>query len=459
MIFRKLNLSRATRGRRMRFLTLPCLLTILAVATISLAEEPKTAAESPPVTTTELAEKVGRLVRRLDDDRAAERDAAENQLLELAGASIRESDEFLKVLPAPTDEMPIAVRDALDRIRRTVEERAAKGAVEATRVTLQESGITLAEAIKAIETQTGNKLQDQEGAAGASSSFDLDIDDEPFWSAIDKLLDAAGRSVYNYGGENSLALVRRPQGEGARFGKADYVGPFRFELIEIQAQRSLRMPENAALRLQLEIAWEPRLRPIAISQPAADLKAIASSGQQLAVSQPQAVLDVEVPNGTQATELILPFALPERDVAEIASLEGRMTALVPGRIATFRFADVSKAIGKSERQGGVQVTVDEVRKNNAIWEIHMRLRLDESNQALESHRGWVFQNLSYLVDKDGEHIDNAGFETTRQAPNEVGVAYLFDLPDGIEGLTWVYETPASIIELPVKFKLREIELP
>jgi hypothetical protein len=101
-----------------------------------------------------------------------------------------------------------------------------------------------------------------------------------------------------------------------------------------------------------------------------------------------------------------------------------------------------------------------VRKNNAIWEVHMRLALDEDNEALQSHRGWAFQNLSYLVDKNGEQIDNAGFETTRQTANEVGVAYLFDLPEGgIEGLSWVYETPAAIVELPVEYEIKDIELP
>jgi hypothetical protein len=105
------------------------------------------------------------------------------------------------------------------------------------------------------------------------------------------------------------------------------------------------------------------------------------------------------------------------------------------------------------------VTIDDVRKNNEIWEVHMRMKLDEDNRALESHRGWVFQNLSYMEDKDGQRIENAGFETTRQTPNEVGVAYLFDLPDGVEGLTWVYETPAAIVELPVEYEIQGIELP
>jgi hypothetical protein len=177
------------------------------------------------------------------------------------------------------------------------------------------------------------------------------------------------------------------------------------------------------------------------------------------VAQPEAVLATEVPTGTQATELILSFDAPPRDVGEIGSLRGRLRALVPGRQAKFRFDDLSRAAGKSQRIGGVEVRVDAVRRNNAIWEVHMRLRLDEDNHALESHRGWAYQNLSYLVDQNGESIDNAGLETTLQRPNEVGVAYFFDLPDGVDGLTWVYETPAAIVELPVDYEIKDILLP
>jgi hypothetical protein len=100
-----------------------------------------------------------------------------------------------------------------------------------------------------------------------------------------------------------------------------------------------------------------------------------------------------------------------------------------------------------------------VRKNGAIWEVHMRFALDEANGALQSHRDWVLQNLSYLVGKDGQPIENAGFETTRQTPNEIGVAYLFDLPEGLDGLSWVYETPAAIVDMPADYQLKDIDLP
>ena len=97
--------------------------------------------------------------------------------------------------------------------------------------------------------------------------------------------------------------------------------------------------------------------------------------------------------------------------------------------------------------------------NGEVWEIHMQFALDEAKGSLQSHRNWVFQNLSYLVDKDGKRIENAGFEATRQTPNEVGIAYLFDVPDGLDGLTWVYESPAAIVDLPIEYEIKSIELP
>ena len=89
----------------------------------------------------------------------------------------------------------------------------------------------------------------------------------------------------------------------------------------------------------------------------------------------------------------------------------------------------------------------------------MRFALGESNTSLQNHHDWVLQNLSYLVDKNGRKIENAGFEMTRQTPSEVGVAYFFDVPQDLDGLTWVYETPAAIVDLPVGYELKDIDLP
>jgi hypothetical protein len=432
---------------------------LLTAAVAEAAEENGPAAESNE----QIGGQISRLVRQLDADQAAEREAAEKELLELAGTTTADTDRFLQLLPQENDQMPLAVRDRLSSIRRQVEDRVAKASVMGTHVTLSADKMPLAEVFAAIEKQTGNRIidnrQDAPEPARMSGAITIELKDAPFWAAVDQILDQAGLGIYNYGGEDALSIVSRADADGTRFGRASYNGPFRVEVLEIQAQRNLRQPSRQSLKLQLEVAWEPRLRPIAISQPVDAVQATTDTGAQLTVSQPEAVLDVEVPAGTQGAELILPFALPPRDVKKLTKLSGKLRALVPGRQVKFRIDDVAKMIGKTERRGGVQVTLDDVRKNNAIWEIHMRLALDEANDALESHRGWAFQNLSYLVDSNGDTIDNAGFETTLQRPNEVGVAYLFDLPGGIEGLSWVYETPAAIVELPVEYEITDIELP
>jgi len=436
------------------------------VAASSLAMTARAAEETPAPTQAdeELTRDIGRLVQQLNDDRAAERDAAETKLLELAGATTAATDKFLELLPEDNDQMPLAVRERLSRIRQQVENRVAKVAVEETTITLSAKEMPLAEVFAAIEKQTGNRLIDNRQPDGdapdaAANGITIELKEEPFWPALDQILDKANLGIYSYGGEDALSIVSRASDERPRHGAANYAGPFRIEVMEVQAQRNLRQPQRQTLKLQLEVAWEPRLRPIALSQPVADISATTDAGQELTVSQPDAVLDVEVPGGTQAAEIVLPFVLPPREAKRITTLRGKLRALVPGRQVKFQFDDLANAAGKSERRGGVQVTLDNVRKNNAIWEVHMRLALDEDNEALQSHRGWAFQNLSYLVDKNGEQVDNAGFETTRQTANEVGVAYLFDLPEGIEGLSWVYETPAAIVELPVEYEIKDIELP
>ena len=50
-------------------------------------------------------------------------------------------------------------------------------------------------------------------------------------------------------------------------------------------------------------------------------------------------------------------------------------------------------------------------------------------------------------------------KSTRQTPSEIGVAYFFDVTQDLDGLTWVYETPAAVVDLSVSYELKDIELP
>ena len=145
--------------------------------------------------------------------------------------------------------MPLAVRDRLARIRQQVEDRVAKAATSGTTVTLSAKKMPLAEVFKAIEKQTGNKLHRQSRGAGRRrreerATITIELKDEPFWPAIDQILDQAKLGIYSYGGEDALSIVARGDDDGPRHGQAAYNGPFRMEVLEVQAQRNLRQPKQ-----------------------------------------------------------------------------------------------------------------------------------------------------------------------------------------------------------------------
>jgi len=152
---------------------------------------------------------------------------------------------------------------------------------------------------------------------------------------------------------------------------------------------------------------------------------------------------------------------PDRTVKQIASIKGKLEAVCLGRVESFEFADIDKLKAAELERGGATVTVDSCRKNGDIYDISMRVRFDRAANALESHRGWIYENESFLLDAKGERVDNAGLEATLLGVNEVGLAYKFDLgtKSSPAGYKFIYRTPAAIIKIPIDFELKGIDLP
>jgi hypothetical protein len=403
----------------------------------------------------ELRYEVLRLVRQLDDDLLEKREAAERALIELGPAALEQ-------LPAPTRNTSAEVKVRLDRVRKALEQAAAAAASRPSLVTLS-GQMPLSEALAALEKQTGNRIIDFRGRFGQQRldpQVSVDFTEVPFWKALDRLLDQAGLTAYNFSGEQgAVALVARNENETDRSSRATYAGLFRFEGVEIQASRNLRNPTVRSLRFSMEVAWEPRVAPIVLRLPLDEIEAVDQNGDPIAVDSRRSRFEVAVESGIPASEVHLPLALPDRSVKSIASFKGTLTALVPGRVEAFEFEDLENAKSVEQSQADVTVVLDQVRKNVAVYEVRMRARYDRAKSALESHRGWVYNNEAYLVNARGEQVEHSGFQVFRQAEDEVGVAYLFGLEGGLEGYKFVYKTPVSLINMPVDYELKDIPLP
>ena len=68
-----------------------------------------------------------------------------------------------------------------------------------------------------------------------------------------------------------------------------------------------------------------------------DVTAIDEQGHPLPVADGEAQLEIPAGGEAAAVKFDLPLRLPSRDVRRIASLKGKLLAMIPGKIETFRF--------------------------------------------------------------------------------------------------------------------------
>jgi hypothetical protein len=327
--------------------------------------------------------------------------------------------------------------------------------------------LTLDDVCDEIEKQTGNKIIDYRSKLQQQATnprFKLEIKNAPFWQAVDALLDSTHMTVYHYSGKDGLAIIDRPPEELPRRSRAVYDGPLRLEVNRIVAEREPGLKKQGALKVNIAIAWEPRLAPVMITQPLEDLQAVDDRGQPMKFDGEEATLEAPVEGGGTGVELLFPFAPPPRSVSAIASLKGTVRLALPGKVEAFEFDKLADAAqpqfqGLDQKKDAVTVTLVQVRKNNDLWEVVTRVRFDDVGNSLAPHRNWILQNEAFLVGADHHRVENAGFHNNMETNNELGIVYQFDLPAGIEGYTFVYRTPSSIHVLPVKYELKNITLP
>lgn len=400
------------------------------------------------------------LVRKLNADDLADRDAAQQALVKL-GPSI------IQLLPQIDARTPADVAVRLGQIKQTLLTAQATSAGQASLITLKADDMPLAKVLAELAKQSGNAIVDHRTEFGeevTEPKLTFDFNRVPFWEALDKVLDDSGLAIYPHVDKSGIYVVNQPPGRRERAGNASISGPFRIEATRFEAIRDLRNPQGRSLKLYMDVAWEPRLTPILISQPLDQVRATGNNGEPLGIDGAEGEPEADIHKGETQVELQIPLSLPDRKVTEITSLRGKLTALVPGAVETFRFDQLPMAkagpVQKVEqRKGGVTVFVDSVRKNEEIWEVRMRVKFDQPFQSLESHRSWMFGNEALLVGPDGKQVESGGYEQTRETKDEFGVMYLFELDAPPDKVAFVYKTPIAMLTVPIEYELKNLELP
>ena len=362
----------------------------------------------------------------------------------------------LDYLPKNGAVISVEKSERLGRVRKALEASRAKSEIDTKSTRIKMDKVTnLGDALAVITLASGIEFEHD-----ADSSMPVNPVAAPlaFWHALDIVLDQTKLDVNFYGGDNeTLRLDPRAGKRPSRVDSAAYVGVYRLEATSVASRRNLRRPDLNGLNVGVEVSWEPRLTPIGLTIPVAQISGKLDDGAVLKPQQSGGKIDVATNVAIAFSEIYLPMQLPAGQPSKIYSLSGVINALLPGEKKKFEIP--LGELNAKKKIDAMTVQVEAVRRDGPLHEIRLSVELDEAKRSLESHRHWIFENEVYVVEKDGNKAQHLGFEVYRQTESGVGVGYLFDLGDNADDSTLVYRSPTSVVDNEVPFVIQDIPLP
>ncbi|MCH2183575.1 MAG: hypothetical protein MK108_16370 [Mariniblastus sp.] len=401
----------------------------------------------------EIIERVTVLLDQLKSPEVVRRDQAQAEILTLGPVAL---DQIELDDNSTTD-----FRERVAAIRKQLEKEAVTSVSQASRVTVV-GEMTVDEALAAITKQTGNQVGVADTAAG-QKKITLNLKNKMFWEALGALMEQSGLGVDKYGGGvgrlNLAPLTAPAVGPEKKISVPfDDARIFRLEVARVDSSVNLQEPNLDYTTVTLRVRWEPRLRPISVDMPMADVTIRDEFDDVVGVTDPKSVIYGMIQPELPELEFALPLKRVDRQVEELKSIQATIDAVLPGRVETFRFRNLKdQKVGRQVQKAGATVTYGGIQKNEDVYTVTLSLGFEEENNALESHQGWVFQNPVYLENEQGEREEAIGLETLQQDNSKVTIRYLFIEDPG--NRTLVYQTPAAIVKMPVKIELKKIPLP
>lgn len=422
---------------------------LLAALTVPLLTVAVIRAEDPGG----IREQVSRQIDQLGSPNLQERAAAEAALIKLG-------PEILPLLPPPESLSRPSVREAVRRVRVALEKIRAFESIRPAQATLRGT-MTLQAALVELSRQTGNAI-DLRGVEPArlAAEVNLDLEQVPFWQALDLLVRRGDLQFASESDTRTLALAAADPRQPLAAAIA-YAGAFR---IAVPSAELGPLPGDGAshkLRIRLELRAEPRLRPLFARIAGGDFAATVA-GKELEPISPDARLELPLASGARPLATHLDFRSPAADKPEFVSLRGKLTVQTAAAVEEFSFGPLGRTQPVSRRSGGVTVTLEDaqfrrIETGRHDLAVDVTVSYDAGGPAFESHRTWVFHNDAFLVAEGAEPRRPDEFETLQQADGGVRLAYRFrELTGTPDSYRFVYAAPTLLVNVPVEFELKRI---
>lgn len=411
----------------------------------------------------ELIDRVDVLRRQLESPSIPERDKSQQELI---GLGIRVLDHLDPAEPSEATDLI----QRISKVRTELEKVVAAITTKSSRVTLV-GKMTVGEALAGLKRQTENDVALTATTPDIFSKreIDLKIENGTFWEALNIIAQRGEIAISPYAasaGQLRLdptqsamqqAIENKPTVSTSQPPQC-VSGIFGISVTQVNASRNLVNPKLNYCNISTVVRWEPRITPISFQLPAASIKAVDGQNKKVKLTNREAVFYGTVQSEIAEIEFFIPIELTDRSTEKIKTLTGVGEALIAGRTETFRFKKLGRLKdGYQQTRAGATVTYQGIEKNEELFGLAIKLGFDAQQNALESYHSWVYDNKIYLENKTGEQIVPIAYDGIGQTENEITVRYYFDTDPS--AMTLVYQTPASIVKVPIKIELTDIPLP
>lgn len=428
--------------------------SLVLASSVVPADDPKDRPDRPA----DLKPKVAQLIKQLDDNDSKKRTEAETELIKLGV-------DILPLLPEKEEGLSAEQKRRLAMVRNTLKAAEAQKNIQPRLCTIQNQAIALSKALEELTKQTDIKVEDGRQNAADDPKLKLALNKATFWEALDAIAREADLQVNLFQKEGAPALMDGPH----RDVPTSYSGIFRIRATRISADRILEAGDQGHfLTVTLELAWEPRFRPLFLESKPDSFDIQDDKGVSLKIPE----------QGSGRTPLAahmvyhIPIRMeaPKRSANKLNLFKGSISVLGPGKMLLFSFDKLSKLekgkTGPSQTQDGVTVQLRdfdiEGEKNDQRWTVGLTLEYPADSPDFESFEQWLVNNEAHMerLDKSKEIMKHAGYESDVREKKAV-VRYYFAEDNMGKPEDWklIYRTPGQILRLPIQFEFKDLELP
>lgn len=423
---------------------------ILALVALSL---PLAASAAPPATQP-AAVNLDTLITQLSADRAADRQRAQDRLVDLGPAA---EPRLRQVIESATAE-----EETLSRVRealRLIDERRRVGP---TLVTLHHHDAHPQAVLADLANQAHVTLIAEPSDLWTQHQWppiNVDVDRAPFWTAVLEIC----RQSHLQPDVTSAGQLKVLHAAGANWAAATstQAGVVLIQANEITVTRAVKPGKPASLEqtatLALSVYAEPKVR--VLHEGCAATLASATDDRQHSLLSANA-RSLALAGGGRTWSLDVPLTLPLDAGHTLADLRGTLNLAVPVKLQTASFSDVATARNVTRSASGTRFLFRRLQRLHGAWEAQVTVirdgQTDDEWQQLTNPTDFVS-----LLDDRGRPFPFAGVANNDDANDrQATISLRFTIPPTGSAstfgppatFTWDVPTETRVIRLPFAFQ-------